>query len=122
MRSYDLIGHCGGDKFLIALPGYTSNRLLRWSFRVKKTILQKPFAAGRDMLTLTASRGIAQSKGRSPLVVLREAERALAEAKRSGRNTILECRNDGPSQPETGNSHQIETSDRRVLMPFPTSR
>lgn len=51
-------------------------------------------------------------------MVLREAERALAEAKRGGRNTILECRNDGPSQPETGNSHQIETSDRRLLMPL----
>ena len=63
-----------------------------------------------------------ESKGRSPLVVLRETERALGEAKRSGRNTILECRNDGRSQPETGNSHQIETSDRRVLMPSPTSR
>jgi hypothetical protein len=29
---------------------------------------------------------MAQSRGRSPLVVLREAERALTEAKRDGRN------------------------------------
>jgi diguanylate cyclase (GGDEF)-like protein len=64
MRSYDLIGRCGEDEFLIALPGCTSEQALAMALRVRKTILQKPFVAGRDMLTLTASMGIAQSKGR----------------------------------------------------------
>ncbi|HEX3472085.1 MAG TPA: diguanylate cyclase [Silvibacterium sp.] len=121
LRSYDLIGRCGEDEFLIALPGCTSEQALAMAIRVKKTILQKPFAAGRDMLTLTASMGTAQSGGRSPLVVLREAERALAEAKRNGRNAILEFRKDGPGQPEAG-PLQLEASGRRVLMPFPTER
>ena len=64
LRSYDLIGRCGEDEFLIALPGCTSEQALSMALRLKKTILQKPFAAGRDMLKLTASMGIAQSRGR----------------------------------------------------------
>jgi diguanylate cyclase (GGDEF)-like protein len=122
LRSYDLIGRCGEDEFLIALPGCTSEQALSMAIRLKKTILQKPFAVGRDMLTLTASMGIAQSGGRSPLVVLREAERALSEAKRNGRNAILEFSKDSPGQPEAGGPIRLASPDRRVLMPFPTER
>jgi PleD family two-component response regulator len=46
-----------------------------------------------DETLLTASIGVAVSSGRSPLVVLREAERALAEAKLSGKNC---ARGDAP--------------------------
>jgi diguanylate cyclase (GGDEF)-like protein len=125
LRSYDLIGRCGEDEFLIALPGCTSEQALSMALRLRKTILQKPFAAGRDMLTLTASMGIAQSRGRSPLVVLREAERALSEAKHSGRNAVIEfChdRPDIPAQPDAGELVRPEASNRRMLMPFPTER
>jgi two-component system, cell cycle response regulator len=121
LRSYDLIGRCGEDEFLIALPGCTSDQALAMALRLRQTVLQKPFAAGRDMLTLTASMGIAQSKGRSPLVVLREAERALSEAKRSGRNAIREYSNDAPDQPEATPAG-LKPPGHRALMPFPTER
>jgi two-component system, cell cycle response regulator len=87
LRSYDLIGRCGEDEFLIALPGCTAEQACALAERVKRNVLSRPFAVGRDLLTVTASIGISQSLGRSPLVVLREAEQALANAKRSGRNT-----------------------------------
>lgn len=86
MRSYDLIGRCGEDEFLIALPGCTSSDARKLASRIRNVLLRRPFAAGREMITLTASIGIAESRGRSPLVVLREAERALASAKLEGRN------------------------------------
>ena len=86
LRSYDLIGRCGEDEFLIALPGCTSEEACALAQRVKRNILNRPFAVGREMMTVTASTGISHSQGRSPLVVLREAERALANAKLSGRN------------------------------------
>ena len=73
LQSYDVIGRCGEDEFLIALPGCTADQATLMGLRLKQTILQKPFSAGRDLVTLMASIGIAQSKGRSPLVVLREA-------------------------------------------------
>lgn len=86
LRSYDLIGRCGEDEFLIVLPGCTSTQTVQLAGRIRSNLLHRPFPAGRDMITLTASMGISQSRGRSPLVVLREAERALTAAKLDGRN------------------------------------
>jgi diguanylate cyclase (GGDEF)-like protein len=88
LRSYDLIGRCGEDEFLLALPGCTLEEAHVLASRVRQTILARPFAVGEEATTLTASFGLAVSRGRSPLVVLREAERALAEAKLSGKNCI----------------------------------
>ncbi|MGC2161843.1 MAG: GGDEF domain-containing response regulator [Silvibacterium sp.] len=86
MRSYDMLGRSGDDAFLIALPGCNAHQTRHFAGRLRTFLLQRPFAAGNDSIPLTASIGLAQSKGRSPLVVLREAERALALAKLEGRN------------------------------------
>lgn len=86
MRSYDLLGRFGEDAFLLALPGCNPHQARHLAERIRTIMLRRPFAAGQDAITLTASIGLAQSRGRSPLVVLREAERALSEAKREGRN------------------------------------
>jgi two-component system, cell cycle response regulator len=86
LRSYDLIGRCGEDEFLLALPGCTGPCALALADRIRTTILARPFAVGNEATTLTASFGIASSRGRSPLVVLRAAERALSEAKQAGKN------------------------------------
>lgn len=86
LRSYDLIGRCGEDEFLLALPGCSATCALALAERIRTTMLTRPFAVGSEATTLTASFGIAASRGRSPLVVLREAERALHEAKQAGKN------------------------------------
>jgi two-component system, cell cycle response regulator len=86
LRSYDLIGRCGEDEFLMALPGCGRENALALAERIRTTILARPFAVGNEATTLTASFGIAASRGRSPLVVLREAERALEDAKQAGKN------------------------------------
>jgi two-component system, cell cycle response regulator len=88
LRSYDLIGRCGEDEFLLALPGCSGPCALALAERIRTTLLARPFAVGNDATTLTASFGIAPSRGRSPLVVLREAEHALAEAKQDGKNCV----------------------------------
>ncbi len=93
LRSYDLIGRCGEDEFLIALPGCTLENAIQLAGRVRQQILGRPFATDNDATTLTASIGVAVSRGRSPLIVLREAERALAEAKLSGKDCV---RGDAP--------------------------
>jgi diguanylate cyclase (GGDEF)-like protein len=88
MRSYDLIGRAGEDEFLLALPGCTLENAILLGNRIREGILARPFQADSDTTILTASFGVAVSRGRSPLVVLREAERALAEAKLSGKNCV----------------------------------
>lgn len=88
MRSYDLIGRAGEDEFLLALPGCDLDNARLLAHRIRGTLLARPFAVGQEATTLTASFGLAVSRGRSPLVVLREAERALAEAKLAGKNRV----------------------------------
>ncbi|TCK73762.1 GGDEF domain-containing protein [Acidipila rosea] len=88
LRSYDMVGRCGEDEFLMGLPGCSMEDAVSMAERLQETVLHRPFGLEHDAVTISASIGLAQSKGRSPLVVLREAERALAEAKLSGRNCI----------------------------------
>jgi len=96
LRSYDLLGRSDEDAFLVALPGCDSDQARHLASRVRTIILHKPFTAGSVSIALTASIGIAHSRGRSPLVVLREAESALAEAKLGGRNCEREYIPPGP--------------------------
>lgn len=93
LRSYDLIGRCGEDEFLLALPGCTLESARALAGRMREGILARPFPVGHEATTLTASFGVATSRGRSPLIVLREAERGLAEAKLAGKNRVC---GDGP--------------------------
>ena len=95
LRSYDLIGRCGEDEFLLALPGCDLDSAILLGDRIRESILGRPFALDHDATTLTASFGVASSRGRSPLIVLREAERALAEAKLSGKNCVRGNRPEG---------------------------
>lgn len=94
LRSYDLLGRSGDDEFLVALPGCNATQGRQLASRIRAELLLRPFEAGRDVVTLTTSIGLAQSRGRSPLVALREAERALAAAKLDGGN----CEREFPSQ------------------------
>lgn len=123
LRSYDLIGRCGEDEFLLVLPGCRCEDAVALAERIRETILARPFAVGSGATTLTASFGIAASRGRSPLVVLREAERALAEAKLAGKNCVrsagagesrvLEACAEEPVG--AGKAGGVEAQPRRVL-------
>jgi diguanylate cyclase (GGDEF)-like protein len=84
LRSYDLCGRCGEDQFLIAMPGGSNEDAGAMAARLRGCVMERPFDILKASAQITASLGIAQSAGRSPLLVLREAESALASAKRSG--------------------------------------
>jgi len=84
LRSYDLIGRCGGDQFLVAMPGCTHDDARSMAARLRDCISERPFDILQAAISMTASIGIAQSGGRSPLTVLREAEFALSRAKLAG--------------------------------------
>lgn len=88
LRSYDLVGRCGEDEFLLALPGCEFDNAILLANRIRDSILGRPFPVDQVSTALTASFGVAISRGRSPLVVLREAERGLAEAKLAGKNCV----------------------------------
>ena len=90
LRSYDLLGRVGKDEFLAALPGCSSVNAAMLAERMRLEVFSLPFRLEGESIRLSACFGIAASQGRSPVVVLREAERALQCAKACGPESI-EC-------------------------------
>jgi diguanylate cyclase (GGDEF)-like protein len=100
LRSYDLMGRVGEDEFMIALPGCSVANAVMLTERVRMDVFCSPFRVGGESIRLSACFGIVSSEGRSPVVVLREAEQALQTAKAAGPETI-QCFDDTlrPSPP-----------------------
>jgi two-component system cell cycle response regulator len=97
LRSYDLLGRPGMDEFLIALPACSPANAMMLTERLRVEVFASPFRVVGESIRLSACFGIAVSRGRSPVVVLREAEKALEWAKEAGPEAI-QCFG---SQPET---------------------
>lgn len=88
LRSYDLLGRPGMDAFLIALPLCAAANAMSLTERLRVEVFATPFRVAGEAIRLSACFGIAVSHGRSPVVVLREAEKALELAKTSGPESI----------------------------------
>lgn len=97
LRSYDLLGRVGKDEFLITLPGCPVIHAATLAERLRLEVFSSPFRMGTEAVRFSACFGIAQSQGRSPVIVLREAEQALAWAKETGPESIQTF--DGPPRP-----------------------
>jgi diguanylate cyclase (GGDEF)-like protein len=95
LRSYDLLGRAGKDEFLVAMPGCSSGNAVMMAERLREDVFAAPYRLAGDAIRLSACFGIANSLGRSPVVVLREAEQALLVAKATGPESI-QCAGDFP--------------------------
>jgi diguanylate cyclase (GGDEF)-like protein len=87
LRSYDVFGRPGKDEFLVALPGCTQAQATMMAERLRG-VFGAPFEVAGRAIRLSACFGIANSLGRSPVVVLREAEQALECARTAGPETV----------------------------------
>jgi two-component system, cell cycle response regulator len=90
LRSYDLLGRVGNDEFLVAMPGCSGVSAVMLAERLRLEVFTAPFQAAGKAIRLSACFGISSSNGRSPLVVLREAEQALEWAREQGPE-IIRC-------------------------------
>lgn len=88
LRSYDMLGRPGMDEFLVALPSCTPANAMALTERLREEVFSAPFHVVGEAVRLSACFGIAISHGRSPVVVLREAEKALERAKIAGPESI----------------------------------
>jgi diguanylate cyclase (GGDEF)-like protein len=95
LRSYDLLGRAGKDEFFLALPGCDNANAVMMAERLRTEVFSEPFRVNGDAIRLSACFGVASSRGRSPVVVLREAEEALLTAKEEGPESI-QCAGDNP--------------------------
>jgi two-component system, cell cycle response regulator len=95
LRSYDLLGRPGMDEFLLVLPGCSAVNAAMLAERIRVDVFCAPFRVAGESIRLSATFGIASSRGRSPVVVLREAEQAMQWARAAGPESI-QCFGDCP--------------------------
>jgi diguanylate cyclase (GGDEF)-like protein len=95
LRSYDLFGRTGMEEFLLGLPGCTPANAVMLAERIRAEVFSGPFSFAGQPVRVSACFGIAASLGRSPVVVMREAAKALQVAKAGGPDSI-QCAGDHP--------------------------
>jgi len=114
LRSYDVLGRVGKDEFLIGMPGCSNVNAVMLSERLRIDVFSSPFHVAGEAIRLSACFGIASSNGRSPLVVLREAEQALQSAKDTGPESI-QCFGDSPEPSAAPVTFMSATSGDELL-------
>ncbi len=92
LRAIDMIGRIGGEEFLLILPETDLNGALIYADRLRMMIAA--LVIGANDIKVTISGGIATAPvhavDREPLI--RKADEALYEAKRAGRDRIVNAR------------------------------
>jgi two-component system, cell cycle response regulator len=91
LRSVDAVGRYGGEEFMAVLPqtGYAEAHLT--AERLRRLVVERDFRAGRTVLDLTVSIGVATFPGADIVSVsdlIRVADGALYRAKDGGRNRV----------------------------------
>ena len=91
-RASDIVGRLGGEEFALLLPEATHDSALAAGERLRKLVADSVIVAGGQRIPVTVSVGA--SGGRADTInveaLLKEADLALYEAKRAGRNRV--CR------------------------------
>lgn len=89
LREYDGVGRYGGEEFLLIIPGCDLATTMRRANQIRELVSKKPISTPQGPVNVTVSMGAttAQSSTNSELL-LREADSALYEAKRNGRNRV----------------------------------
>ncbi|MDQ0453995.1 PleD family two-component system response regulator [Rhizobium paknamense] len=92
VRGADLACRFGGEEFVVVMPDTALDAAAKVAERLREVIEQKPFRLqdGTE-LSITASLGLAAIAPElpSPEHLLRQADRALYQAKNSGRNRVV---------------------------------
>ena len=99
LRCYDAMGRYGEGVFALVLPGCNSFNAMGMAERLALAAFGKAMRAGGEDVTFSACFGVAGSGGRSPLVVLRNAENALRGARLRGAGSIERSSYDAESDP-----------------------
>ncbi len=92
-RQVDVVGRYGGDEFVFVLPATGLSEATAFAERFRRHLAERPAPLRTaSALDVTASLGVSQSdwtSTRDPARVIRQADRAMYEAKAAGRNRTM---------------------------------
>lgn len=91
LRDSDIAGRYGGEEFMLILPNTSADAGHFVSERLRKTIEETPADTEAGMIYITASLGVANfptSPAHESDELVEQADRALYESKRGGRNRV----------------------------------
>jgi two-component system cell cycle response regulator len=90
----DWLARVGGEEFAAVLPETTEEEALRIAERLRARVATLPFDTHAGRIVVTASFGVRGIRGRQPRssasgsTLIRAADKALYQSKRSGRNRV----------------------------------
>lgn len=97
-----VVGRIGGEEFAIFLPNTTLDMAILFAQALRAGTMQITVSALPSSFAVTASFGVAElAPGDDLAGAMRDADAALYEAKRSGRNRVKHARHIGFPQPAT---------------------
>jgi two-component system, cell cycle response regulator len=90
-RSYDIVGRCGGEEFLIIIPGCDGATVLKRAEEIRDSVCHEIFPMSEGNIQVTLSMGAAASSATAQedsILILKAADAALYRAKSRGRDRI----------------------------------
>jgi len=90
VREVDVVGRLGGEEFAILMPGTPLPEAIQAIERIRQAFEQSPVSCNEQLVSATASFGVAEYPGADPTVdgLLAKADGALYLAKARGRNRV----------------------------------
>lgn len=115
-RSTDVFARYGGDEFVLLMPETDLDDAMVLLERIQGAVTRVPLPGG---LSMTASCGVVAqdvSMGTSPTELVRRADMALYEAKRAGRDRIVQwdSLSQSTSPARRAESEEVQSLKRRV--------
>lgn len=90
VRDGDTAARLGGEEFVIVLSGTTVDQAAQIAERIRESLAAQQFISPSGNFTVTLSAGIAGGDSDADTIaLLRQADTALYDAKRGGRNRVL---------------------------------
>lgn len=93
LRSFDLVARLGGEEFVVILPDVTADRAQMVAERLRRAVADKAFPCDTESgsLEITTSIGavIIRQRLHEVKAILERADKALYDAKDSGRNCVV---------------------------------
>ncbi|PWK13504.1 GGDEF domain-containing response regulator [Tumebacillus permanentifrigoris] len=87
----DVVGRYGGEEFLILLVGRTMPEVLAVAESIRDRVAQHPLQLGGTLEAITISIGVSEYGGGALSEWIHSADQALYQAKKTGRNRVVQA-------------------------------